>query len=468
LEVTLLEMETNYDNPSESSFTFSNRLRINNANFIYADLFGQAVGSGVAIGKDAATSSTVGGWTVGTGGIGVPGAILSNIGYISFGNNPPTYYGNNVGAWLGFSGVAKISLYSNENNYLQWDGTKLLVKAQNFTLDANGNITATNATLSGTITATLGSIAGWTISSSQLYKTGAFINSSTPAIGLGTTTDYLTGTGFWVGQNSGIYKMHIGNPAGDNMRWDGSNLSATGYLQSTDSAVEFELMKMSFTNISWSQFAVFDALNDETKRLSPETSTYPAIVHFGGIDNGGDTTGDRIFGFNSKVYTNITTVYTGTSSAVGSGFLEDQYATWFDNQYTGFELVDSASTVFDIIGCTTDPFGTSWNILVVGTPTAGAYYIQSKIPTTAVAFCEFSDSTNGGTGTVILDVSFDGGVHYQAFLDTGSSVNLLGGSVLIANTGRDVCFKASVINDAGGDGAIIYKLLVAFDPSPWL
>jgi hypothetical protein len=46
------------------------------------------------------------------------------------------------------NGAAKLSLYSNENNYLKWDGTKLLIKAENFNLSPYGKVYITNGALS--------------------------------------------------------------------------------------------------------------------------------------------------------------------------------------------------------------------------------------------------------------------------------------------------------------------------------
>lgn len=90
---------------------------------------------------------------------------LSSDGYIALGNPYPTSYGNNVGVWLGYDTSAKFSLYSDANNFLQWDGSKLVIKAQNFELDASGNITGsnvnfTNGTFSGVVTATSGTFTG--------------------------------------------------------------------------------------------------------------------------------------------------------------------------------------------------------------------------------------------------------------------------------------------------------------------
>ena len=111
---------------------------------------------------------------------------------MSFGITPPETYGNNEGAWFGYDNAPKFSLYSNINNYLQWDSSKLLVKAENFTLDSLGNITATNATLSGTITSGDGDIGGWIIGATTLQKltagVGIVLDSSIPAIKVGDTT----------------------------------------------------------------------------------------------------------------------------------------------------------------------------------------------------------------------------------------------------------------------------------------
>ena len=114
-----------------------------------------------ALSIQIAGNSTIAGWNINSTTIYQTGAVLSSTGYVSFGATPPTSYGNNVGAWLGFTGgKAKFSLYNNSNNYFQWDGDKLLIKAANFTLDSSGNITASSATITGAITATSGDISG--------------------------------------------------------------------------------------------------------------------------------------------------------------------------------------------------------------------------------------------------------------------------------------------------------------------
>jgi len=125
-----------------------------------------------ALSIQIAGNSTIAGWNIDSTTIYQTGAVLSSTGYVAFGATPPTAYGNNLGAWLGFTGgKAKFSLYNNSTNYFQWDGDKLLIKAANFTLDSSGNITAT-----------AGAIGGWTISTNKLASGNLEIDSNIPRI----------------------------------------------------------------------------------------------------------------------------------------------------------------------------------------------------------------------------------------------------------------------------------------------
>jgi len=65
----------------------------------------------------------------------------------------------------------------------------------------------------------------------DLYVTASsvnkiILNSSTPYVSVGSTapTGYLSNDGFWVGNDSGTYKFHLGDVNGESLRWDGSTL----------------------------------------------------------------------------------------------------------------------------------------------------------------------------------------------------------------------------------------------------
>ena len=159
-------------------------------------------GSGFLANSNIAWSTagvaTISGWTIGATRISSTRVFLDNAGeYLSLGATPPTSYGSNVGIFIEGANSGRLSIYKDANNYLQWDSTKLLIKAANFTLDSSGNITATSATVSGAITATSGAING------PLTMSGA---TSSIAIGATPPTSASAGTGIWL-DRTGMYGL---------------------------------------------------------------------------------------------------------------------------------------------------------------------------------------------------------------------------------------------------------------------
>ena len=107
------------------------------------------------------------------------------------GINPYIRIGNSgydqAGVFMGYDlGSTKFSL-KDSTNYLRWTGTALEINSANFTLDASGNITATNATLTGVVQAStgyLGGATGWIISAGEIrdYNSRIKLNATTPSI----------------------------------------------------------------------------------------------------------------------------------------------------------------------------------------------------------------------------------------------------------------------------------------------
>jgi|GEM_PF-3212626 len=151
---------------------------------------------------DAGTGPSLAGWNIDYEKISKANAVLHSDGYVSFGATPPTGYGDNIGAWLGYSTGAKLSLYSDANNYLKWDSSKLVWKGANTELDADGNLTASSATLSGTITAAAGSIGGWTILATELHNSEIWLDAAAKQIAIksqafgaaGLQAEFVAGT----------------------------------------------------------------------------------------------------------------------------------------------------------------------------------------------------------------------------------------------------------------------------------
>lgn len=67
---------------------------------------------------------------------------------------------------------------------------------------------------------------------------GKQITHDTTSYLAGGATGYLTGTGYWLGYNSGNYRMHLGNPSGAHMKWDGSALTVKGSIFTGDITVD--------------------------------------------------------------------------------------------------------------------------------------------------------------------------------------------------------------------------------------
>lgn len=87
----------------------------------------------------------------------------------------------------------------------------------------------------GTIYANAGVIGGWDINASTISTMGITLDPVTPAIALGSVSGYLSGIGIWMGNDGGTYKLHIGDPANDHLRWSGNELFITGkFIGSSD------------------------------------------------------------------------------------------------------------------------------------------------------------------------------------------------------------------------------------------
>ena len=109
-----------------------------------------------AAGVLTATSGTIAGWSIESGYLEKDGTRLNagtNNGYLGIG---VTEYNANDGIWLGevSDGVYKFSINNSDGSkYFRYTDSAFEIAAGNFSLDSSGNITATNANLSGTITA---------------------------------------------------------------------------------------------------------------------------------------------------------------------------------------------------------------------------------------------------------------------------------------------------------------------------
>ena len=172
---------------------------------------------------DGSGVNTLCGWSIDSTKFYKANTLISSSGYISFGATPPTAYGNNVGAWLGYSSGAKISLYADASNFFQWDASKLLVKAANFELDASGNITAASAEF------TTGTIKECEI---QVYISGVLKTNADPASNGGLFINNTSITGYNTSGDIRFQSIFSGANQGDLLIGDYAGNKGCFYDQS--------------------------------------------------------------------------------------------------------------------------------------------------------------------------------------------------------------------------------------------
>ena len=123
-----------------------------------------------------------------------------------------TDFDTGTGFWLGVTsdGTPKFSIGNSAGNKMTWNGTAL--------------------SITGVITATSGTIGGWTIGSTTITG-GSVTLDSAGNIRAGQTA-YATGTGFWLGVDSSTPKFSVGS-ATKSLSWNGTNLTIDGTITIT-------------------------------------------------------------------------------------------------------------------------------------------------------------------------------------------------------------------------------------------
>jgi hypothetical protein len=257
-------------------------------------------------------------------------------------------------------------------------------------------------------------------------------------------------------------EMHASNDSGEVIFEVVGGSGAPVYVQgyADHKALELELMKMNFQYVSWAQFSIYEAFDDETKRHDPEPGTYSAAISRSMLTNGGDDTANREFVFTSKTYSDMTTILQSTGTADGNT-LTDSSMSWYENEVKNLTCKDSASSTFNVES------NTGTVMTLDGAPASGQYELYTDNPAYMVAFISYLDSSNGGYGYVKFEVSFDNGSNWQTVLDTSAGVNKLGSTQEIDDPGVNYKARVTIKNNAVGQGAVVYKFLIATDPSPW-
>ena len=104
-------------------------------------------------------------------------------------------------------------------------------------LNSDGTIEAVNATIIGKVTATSGTIGGWEIATSTLTSGGVIFDAANQVLKFGQATAPLTGTGIFIGLSSSVYQFRAGNPSAEYIIWNGTSLSVSGTITTSNGSV---------------------------------------------------------------------------------------------------------------------------------------------------------------------------------------------------------------------------------------
>ena len=341
------------------------------------------IGGSITATHIEAVSGTIAGWDISATEITVTPvatvtARLHSDGYIAFGSPAPTGYGNNVGAWIGEdSGVAKISLYTDANNFLQWDGATLSSTGINLSsatitasifqtaasgarvvIDSSNGIQIFNSSPVQTVsldvdgsgwfgvtgtralewtTAGVVKIADWLVQADSITHT--FATDHSLIISTVTSqesiyfTDNTTGTGDvkWMGMG----KLHNGTS------WTGEegfglvvDVGATYEKYFWVSDVSAEIAGWTFTNV------LLQKIFDTDKELNLEVTTGQESIH---MYDPTPTTGDvRFVGMGTLHDGTGWTTETGLGVVVYNGSTYDKYLWVSDNEVSiaGWEFTE--------------------------------------------------------------------------------------------------------------------------------
>ena len=153
-----------------------------------------------------------------------------------------------IGLFLGKDGADYEFRAGNPaGDFMHWDGT--------------------NLSITGTLTAASGTIGGWTLSANDLSSGSVKINSTNEQLLFGSATAPLTGTGIFLGKDGTDYEFRAGNPAGDFMHWDGTNLKVTGAIITAPGNGS------ALTLLGWTHNLLFSATDNDTVAWSAGTIT---------------------------------------------------------------------------------------------------------------------------------------------------------------------------------------------------
>ncbi|MBU2062276.1 MAG: hypothetical protein KKH44_10570 [Bacteroidetes bacterium] len=138
--------------------------------------------------------------------------------------NAGIFRGAITGSTIDIGGSDDSSFHVDVDGNL-WSGAATYATAP-FKVSNAGAVVGTNITATGTMNATGGYIGTTT----ALVFEGQGINCGAIGYIRGNQTDFNTGVGWYLGNSGGAYKFSIGDPDGNYLTWNGSDLTLVGNM----------------------------------------------------------------------------------------------------------------------------------------------------------------------------------------------------------------------------------------------
>lgn len=124
---------------------------------------------------------------------------------------------------------------AGEEVQLGWNGYEVTVSRPERGLEPGSTITSQSTVIAKSNIPQTGAweLGSWSVSESGVisHDGGNYrIDPTKPSMELGNAVAFLSGAGIWMGKDLSIYKMHVGDPAGQHWYWDGTTLEVNGNI----------------------------------------------------------------------------------------------------------------------------------------------------------------------------------------------------------------------------------------------
>jgi hypothetical protein len=305
------------------------------------------IANSVTVFSSTTTGATIGGWNIDASTI----KSTTNVLTLASGASPYiglgiTSYSANNGIWLGYdTSTWKFSIKNTDGSqYMLFDGSNLSWAGVNTSLSAAGAFTASNATITGNITANSGYIGGtngWVINTNDLSTT-----SSTNKIRAVSASILSNDTGFIL-QGDGTFRVGTatGTALSKGLYWDGVNLTVKG--------INFELTS---TGDLWAKSGGFGGLSPSGKTIS--MTTEGLAVLYGGIER-------AFVGIRSSVGSDGFRTPSPTPQTITGNISANNWGSWVD-QNSGNAVSDAVNSSAQIVQTITanTSYTTGWSQFV--------------------------------------------------------------------------------------------------------